>query len=130
MDDLIEAAQGRRLGELMRLAPVRAAIDERLAHLRAELAARVFGRELHELRGAFEQIAADEVARALTAELRTLDAWQRGQLERLARTVAHRLAHLPLAGIRAAAVHASPGALDAFFAAAKAGRRRSDTEKP
>jgi glutamyl-tRNA reductase len=130
MDDLIEAAQGRRLGELMRLAPVRAAIDERLAHMRAELAARVFGRELHELRGAFEQIAADEVARALTAELRTLDAGQRRQLERLARTVAHRLAHLPLAGIRAAAPHANPGALEAFFAAAKAGRTRPDTEKP
>lgn len=130
MDDLIEAAQGRRLGELVRLAPVRAAIDERLAHMRAELATRVFGRELHQLRGAFEQIAADEVARALTGELRTLDAGQRGQLERLAHTLAHRLAHLPLAGIRAAAVHTGPEALQAFFAAAHAGRTRADTEKP
>ncbi|HTD10597.1 MAG TPA: hypothetical protein VK676_00895 [Steroidobacteraceae bacterium] len=129
MDDLIEAAQGRRLGELMRLAPVRAAIDERLAHLRSELATRVFGPRLQDLRGAFEQIAAEEVARALSGELRTLDDGQRGQLERLARTVAHRLAHLPLAGIRAAAVHAGPDALDAFFAAAKAGRTRADTEK-
>jgi glutamyl-tRNA reductase len=129
MDDLIEAAQGRRLGELMRLAPVRAAIDERLAHLRSELATRVFGPRLQDLRGAFEQIAAAEVARALSGELRTLDDGQRGQLERLARTVAHRLAHLPLAGIRAAAVHAGPDALDAFFAAAKAGRTRADTEK-
>jgi glutamyl-tRNA reductase len=130
MDDLIEAAQGRRLGELMRLAPVRAAIDERLTQLRSELATRVFGPQLSELRGAFEQIAAEEVARALSAELRTLDDGQRGQLERLARTVAHRLAHLPLAGIRAAAVHAGPDALDAFFAAAKASRTRADTEKP
>jgi glutamyl-tRNA reductase len=129
MDDLIEAAQGRRLGELMRLAPVRAAIDERLAHLRSELATRVFGPRLQDLRCAFEQIAAEEVARALSGELRTLDDGQRGQLERLARTVAHRLAHLPLAGIRAAAVHAGPDALDAFFAAAKAGRTRADTEK-
>ena len=129
MDDLIEAAQGRRLGELMRLAPVRAAIDERLAHLRTELATRSFGPQLAHLRGAFEQIAAEEVARALSGELRTLDDGQRGQLERLARTVAHRLAHLPLAGIRAAAVHAGPDALDAFFEAAKAGRTRADTEK-
>jgi glutamyl-tRNA reductase len=129
MDDLIEAAQGRRLGELMRLAPVRAAIDERLAHLRSELATRSFGPQLSELRGAFEQIAAEEVARALSGELRTLDDGQRGQLERLARTLAHRLAHLPLAGIRAAAVHADPDALEAFFAAAKAGRTRADTEK-
>ena len=133
MDDLIEAAQGRRLGELMRLAPVRAAIDERLAHLRSELATRVFGPRLQDLRGAFEQIAAEEVARALSGELRTLDDGQRGQLERLARTVAHRLAHLPLAGIRAAAVHAGPDALDAFFAApARTGirARLSSTNAP
>ena len=45
----------------MRLAPVRAAIDERLAHLRTELATRAFGPQLAHLRQAFEQIAAEEV---------------------------------------------------------------------
>ncbi|MBV9697428.1 MAG: hypothetical protein JO005_10915, partial [Gammaproteobacteria bacterium] len=50
MHEMIEAAQRRRLGELVRLAPVRAAIDERLAHLRAELATRAFGPRLAELR--------------------------------------------------------------------------------
>jgi glutamyl-tRNA reductase len=129
MNDLIEAAQGRRLAELMRLAPVRAAIDERLMHLRTELATRAFGPRLADLREAFEQIAAEEVARALAHELRTLDDGERGQLERLASTLARRLAHLPLAGLRAAALHADPDALDAFFAAAKAGRARTDTEK-
>jgi glutamyl-tRNA reductase len=125
MNDLIEAAQGRRLAQLVRLAPVRAAIDERLTRLRSELATRAIGPRLAHLRGAFEQIAAEEVARALRQELRTLDDQQRGQLERLASTVAHRLAHLPLAGLRAAAVH-GPDAMDAFFDAAKAGRARSD----
>jgi glutamyl-tRNA reductase len=129
MHDLIEAAQGRRLAELMRLAPVRAAIDERLMHLRTELATRAFGPRLADLKDAFEQIAAEEVARALAHELRTLDDEERGQLERLACNVARRLAHLPLAGIRAAALHADPDALEAFFAAAKAGRARTDTEK-
>lgn len=129
MNDLIEAAQGRRLAELMRLAPVRAAIDERLMHLRTELATRAFGPRLADLRESFEQIAAEEVARALAHELRTLDDGERGQLERLASTLARRLAHLPLAGLRAAALHADPDALDAFFAAAKAGRARTDTEK-
>jgi glutamyl-tRNA reductase len=129
MNDLIEAAQGRRLAELMRLAPVRSAIDERLMHLRTELATRAFGPRLADLREAFEQIAAEEVARALAHELRTLDDEERGQLERLAGTLARRLAHLPLAGLRAAALHADPDALDAFFAAAKAGRARTDTEK-
>ena len=125
MNDLIEAAQGRRLAELVRLAPVRAAIDERLTRLRCELATRAIGPRLADLRGAFEQIAAEEVARALRQELRTLDGQQRGQLERLASTVAHRLAHLPLAGLRAAAVH-GPDALEAFFEAAKTGRARTD----
>jgi glutamyl-tRNA reductase len=129
MNDLIEAAQSRRLAELMRLAPVRAAIDERLTHLRSELATRAFGPRLADLRGAFEQIAAEEVARALAHELRTLDAEARGHVERLASALARRLAHLPLAGLRAAALHADPDVLDAFFAAAKSGRTRTDTEK-
>jgi glutamyl-tRNA reductase len=129
MSDLIAAAQQRRLGELMRLAPVRAAIDERLTHLRTELATRAFGPHLADLRQAFEQIAAEEVTRALAHELRTLDDEERGQLQRLASTVARRLAHLPLAGLRAAALHAEPDALEAFFAAAKGGRTRTDTEE-
>jgi len=122
MHDLIEAAQGRRLEQLMRLAPVRAAIDERLTRLRAELATRAIGQQLAGLRGTFERIAAEEVAHALAHELRTLDDRQRGELERLARTVAHRLAHLPLAGLRAAALHAGTDAVEAFFAATRAAR--------
>jgi glutamyl-tRNA reductase len=129
MNDLIAAAQSRRLTELMRLAPVRAAIDERLTHLRTELATRAFGPRLADLREDFEQIAAEEVARALSHELRTLDAEERGQVARLASTLARRLAHLPLAGLRAAALHADADALEAFFSAAKAGRARTDTEK-
>lgn len=120
MSELIESAQQRRLEQLMRLAPVRAAIDERLAHLRAELATRQFGARLAKLRGSYEQIAAEEVARALGDGLRTLDAQQRRQLERLGRTLALRLAHLPLAGLRAAALHASAEAVDAFFEATHA----------
>jgi hypothetical protein len=37
----------------------------------------------------------------------------------LGSTVARRLAHLPLAGLRAAAAHASADAVDAFFREAK-----------
>jgi glutamyl-tRNA reductase len=118
MADLIEAAQGQRLAQLLRLAPVRAAIDERLAHLRAELATRALGPRLQDLRVRFEEIAAEEVAHALRHGLRTLEEHERVQLERLSTAIAHRLAHLPLAGLRAAAVHASPDAVDAFFDAA------------
>ena len=129
MSDLIEAAQGQRLAQLLRLAPVRAAIDERLTHLRTELATRALGPRLQDLRVRFEEIAAEEVARALRHELRSLDAQQRAQLERLGSAVAHRLAHLPLAGLRAAALHASADAVEAFFAAAKPGRASEDRVK-
>jgi glutamyl-tRNA reductase len=122
MSDLIEAAQGQRLAQLLRLAPVRAAIDERLTHLRADLATRALGPRLQDLRARFEEIAAQEVARALRQELRTLDEAQRTELERLGVAMAHRLAHLPLAGLRAAALHASNDAVDAFFDAARPGR--------
>jgi len=119
MNDLIQIAQERRLTQLMRMAPVRAAIDDRLARLRGDLATRAIGHKLAELRGTFEQIAAEEVERALAAELRGLDDSQREVLHRLGCTVARRLAHLPLAGLRAAAAHASPDAVDAFFREAK-----------
>jgi glutamyl-tRNA reductase len=125
MHDLIEAAQSRRMAQLMRLAPVRAAIDERLARLRAELATRAIGPRLADLRGTFEQIAAAEVERALAHELRALDAAQRATVSRLGRTLALRLAHLPLAGLRAAAEHVSEDAVDAFFAATSSPSRQA-----
>jgi glutamyl-tRNA reductase len=122
MNDLIQTAQERRTSQLMRLAPVRAAIDERLTRLRGDLATRAIGRKLADLRGAFEQIAAEEIDRALAEELRGLDDSQREVLQRLGSTVARRLAHLPLAGLRAAAVHASSDAVDAFFREARLSR--------
>ncbi|HEY0339447.1 MAG TPA: hypothetical protein VGC34_01460, partial [Steroidobacteraceae bacterium] len=125
MNDLIQAAQERRLSQLMRMAPVRAAIDERLTRLRGDLATRAIGRKLADLRGTFEQIAAEEVDRALAAELRGLDDSQREILQRLGSTVARRLAHLPLAGLRAAAAHANSDAVDAFFREAKLRRTPS-----
>jgi len=123
MHELIELAQGQRLAQLVRLAPVRAAIDERLARLRTELALRAIGPRLAHLRETFEQIAADELARALRGELRTLDERERARLERIVATLAHRLAHLPLAGLRAAALHAGSDAVEAFFDGAHAQRR-------
>jgi glutamyl-tRNA reductase len=119
MSELVQDVQERRVTELLRLAPVRAAIDERLAHLREEMATRAIGPRLAELRGAFERIAVDELDRALAEELRTLTAEQGAALKALTSRLAHRLAHVPIAGLRAAAAHASPEAIDAFFREAR-----------
>jgi glutamyl-tRNA reductase len=119
MNEMIQAAQDRRLSQLLRLAPMRAAIDERLARLRGQLATRAIGRQLAQLRNAFEQIATAEADRALTEELQKLSAEQQDQVRRVATTIAHRLAHLPLAGMRAAAAHANAETVDAFFREAR-----------
>ena len=119
MNEMIQAAQDRRISQLLRLAPMRAAIDERLTRLRGQLATRAIGRQLAELRNAFEQIATAEADRALTEELQNLSAQQQEQVRRVATTIAHRLAHLPLAGMRAAAAHANTETVDAFFREAR-----------
>jgi glutamyl-tRNA reductase len=119
MSELVEEVQERRVSELLRLAPVRAAIDERLARLREDMATRAMGPKLAELRGAFERIAADELERAFAAELRGLMEDQRNTLRHLTSRLARRLAHLPIAGLRAAATHASPDVIEAFFREAR-----------
>jgi glutamyl-tRNA reductase len=119
MDEMIQATQDRRIAQLLRLAPLRAAIDERLTRLRSQLATRAIGKQLAELRNEFERIATAEAERALNEELQTLSPEQQEQLRRVANTIAHRLAHLPLAGIRAAAAHASPETVDTFFREAR-----------
>lgn len=129
MSDLVQEVQARRVSELMRLAPVRAAIDERLGRLREEMATRAIGPHLAQLRGAFERIATDELDRALARELRELTAQQRQAIEQLTSRLAHRLAHLPISGMRAAAAHASPDVIEAFFREARlhrATRSRQD----
>jgi glutamyl-tRNA reductase len=119
MNEMIQAAQERRLSQLLRLAPMRAAIDDRLTRLRGQLATRAIGRQLAELRNSMEQIATAEADRALAEELQQLTAEQQAQVRRVATTIAHRLAHLPLAGLRAAASHASTETVDAFFREAR-----------
>jgi glutamyl-tRNA reductase len=115
LDELVQTARDGRVEHLLRLAPVRAAIDAHLARLRSELAARAIGPQLARLRDDFERITAGEVERLLREVLLDLDESQRNQLSGWGRTLAHRLAHLPLSGMRAAAEHADPAVTDAFF---------------
>jgi glutamyl-tRNA reductase len=124
MDEMIQAAQDRRLAQLLRLAPMRAAIDERLNRLREQLASRAIGPQLAELRTSFERIASDEANRALAEELQALDPHHQQQVRRVIETLAHRLAHLPLAGMRAAAPHANSETVEAFFREARLQREQ------
>ena len=123
MDELIQSARDGRVAHLLRLAPVRAAIDSHLARLRMELAARAIGPQLARLRDDFERITAGEVERLLREVLQDLDAGQRRELTDWGRTLAHRLAHLPLSGLRAAAEYAAPEVTDAFFREARLSRK-------
>jgi glutamyl-tRNA reductase len=123
MDDLVQTARDSRVEHLLRLAPVRAAIDSHLARLRSELAARAIGPQLAQLRDDFERITAAEVDRLLREVLLDLDDSQRHRVSGWGRTLAHRLAHLPLSGLRAAAEHAGPEVTDAFFREARLSRK-------
>jgi len=119
MSELVQEVQERRVTELLRLAPVRAAIDERLTRLREEMATRAMGPRLAQLRRSFERIATEELERALTDELRSLTDAQREAMKHLTSRLARRLAHLPIAGLRAAAAHANPDVIEAFFREAR-----------
>ena len=130
MDEMIQAAQDRRLAQLMRLAPMRAAIDERLTRIREQLASRAIGPQLAELRSSFERIASAEADRAMTEELQQLEPQQQEQVRRLIETLAHKLAHVPLAGIRAAAPHANSETLEAFFKEARLQREERSASAP
>jgi glutamyl-tRNA reductase len=130
MDEMIQAAQDRRLAQLMRLAPMRAAIDERLTRIREQLASRAIGPQLAELRSSFERIASNEADRAIAEELHELEPQQQEQVRRLVETLAHKLAHVPLAGIRAAAPHANSETLEAFFKEARLQREERAASAP
>jgi glutamyl-tRNA reductase len=130
MDEMIQAAQDRRLAQLLRLAPMRAAIDERLTRIREQLASRAIGPQLAELRNSFQRIASAEADRAMTEELHELDPQQQEQVRRFIETLAHKLAHLPLAGLRAAAPHANSETLEAFFKEARLQREERTAAAP
>jgi glutamyl-tRNA reductase len=130
MDEMIQAAQDRRIAQLMRLAPMRAAIDERLTRIREQLASRAIGPQLAELRNTFERIASAEADRAIAQELHDLEPQQQEQVRRAIETLAHKLAHVPLAGIRAAAPHASSETLEAFFREARLQREDRAASAP
>ncbi|MGC8517968.1 MAG: hypothetical protein ACP5P4_05485, partial [Steroidobacteraceae bacterium] len=123
MDELVQAVEEQRLGELLRLAPVRAAIDDQLARLRAEMASRAIGPRLAELREAFERIAAEEAERVLGTQLHDLAPAQQDAVRRLTERVAHSLVHLPISGLRAAAPYTTTEVLEAFFREAHLHRR-------
>src|SRR6185312_752148 len=91
MDEMIQAAQDRRLAQLLRLAPMRAAIDERLTRIREQLASRAIGPQLAQLRSAFERIASAEAERALCEELHELEPQQQQQVRRVIEALAHKL---------------------------------------
>jgi glutamyl-tRNA reductase len=130
MDEMIQAAQDRRLAQLMRLAPMRAAIDERLTRIREQLASRAIGPQLAQLRNSFQRIASTEADRAIAEELHELEPQQQAQVRRLIESLAHKLAHLPLAGIRAAAPHANSETLETFFKEARLQREDRAASAP
>lgn len=119
IDELVEEARRERSSHLLELAPARALIDERLQQLRGEAAVRAVGRDVAELREAFERIALADLERLLGRGDAAFDPAREALLRDFTLRLARRLAHLPLRGIRALAAEADPGTVSRFFSEAR-----------
>lgn len=119
IDELVDEARRDRSTHLLELAPARALIDERLQELRGEAAVRAVGRDVAELREAFERIALADLDKLLNRGDAAFDPASEALLRDFTLRLARRLAHLPLRGIRALAAEADPGAVSRFFSEAR-----------
>lgn len=109
-----DAAEGR---ERLRLefSEARAIVDEAVVAFRRQMAERMVGGMITQLRLHYRRIALEGVERLLAKSLPGLPELEREALRRWAETLANRMAHVPSVGLRDQAFEIGPGAVDAFF---------------
>jgi glutamyl-tRNA reductase len=108
MHDLVQAAAAGRPDALLDTAAVQALIDRRIERAARVAAVRAAGPLLGALRLNYEARLEAELERLLHAELGGLDARQALALRGWGRRLAHRMAHVPLQGLRALASRVEP----------------------
>lgn len=116
MAEITAEAAGDRERVLGEFADVRAIVDESLTGLRRQMAERLVGPTIAELRGRYRQTAIEGVERLFAKELQSLGESERETIRRWAETLARRFAHLPSVGLRDLAFKAGPAAVEAFLA--------------
>ncbi|HEY4099759.1 MAG TPA: hypothetical protein VGM20_02655 [Gemmatimonadales bacterium] len=110
------AAHRERL--LVEVADARAIVDEALIELRRQLAERLVGPLIAQLRLRYRHTALEGIDRLFERELAGLGEPERDAIRRWAETLARRFAHVPSVGLRDLAFEVGPGAVEAFFATA------------
>ncbi len=118
MDEIITEASQNREARLVEMAGARICVDEALEDLRNWMAERNVAPMVVELRDRFRQNAREQVDKLLDRKLAHLEEEDRGEIREWADSLARRLAHIPLVGIRSLAVKKGPESVEAFFGAA------------
>lgn len=117
MDEISTDASEDRERVLEEFVDVRAAVDVALTDLRRQMAERLVGPMIAELRQRYRHTALEGVERLFEKDLRGLGDAEREVVLRWAETLARRFAHLPSLGLRELAFQSGPSAVEAFFAA-------------
>jgi glutamyl-tRNA reductase len=103
MDDLIGEVAATRSASLVHHGPVRAVVDRNLDNVLRATVTRVAGPLLGALHQRYEAELDYELTRMLDGELAALDESGRAALRRWTGLLAHRMAHVPLNGLRSLA---------------------------
>ncbi len=115
MSQIVEEAardRERRLGEF---AAARAMVDDAVTDLRRQVAERMVGSVVAQLRVRYRETALEGVERLLRHDLAGLGEPEREAVRRWAETLARRFAHVPSAGLRDLSFELGPAAIEAFF---------------
>lgn len=115
MEEITEAATVDRERVLLEFSEARAVVDDALTDLRRQMADRLVGPMIAELRRRYRHTAMEGVDRLLEKQLEALGEPQREAVRSWAETLSRRFAHLPAIGLRELAFRVGPAAVEAFF---------------
>lgn len=118
MGQIIDEASENRDARLVEMADARICVDQALDDLRDWMAERNVAPLVVELRDRYRRDAREQVNKLLDRKLAHLKEDERGEIREWADSLARRLAHIPLVGIRNLAVKKGQDSVEAFFGAA------------
>lgn len=124
MDEIVSAALSGREGRVTEVARARECVDRALHDLRKSMAERMVAPVIVDLRERYRRQAKRDVETLLRRKLPELSESDRRVLREWADSLARRLAHIPLTGLRSLAVERGLESVEAFAGGADVGLLR------
>lgn len=118
MDRINERAQQTLRNRRERTAEARVLIDEELEAYREALATRSVAGAIRAIGAKYQDSLGSNLDRLLEGDLKSLSGTERAALRQWTATMAKRLSHLPVVGLRAVAIEIGQEGVDAFLDAA------------